>query len=451
MTGRWQPPSHCGACPDGARVRQWLPQPDDGWRAQPCGHTLADIQAALDEALATRLLPTHGVPQARTGPVPTTPDRHPPTSPRPAGRAQPRDHRHRTDTPPAPEIAMNDTSRNTDTAECILCPDDRRRLPRRPPACDACRSWLAGILGDIRIRFEEMTSTPAPVPDVRTLPVLLGNGRPAPLHDAVILAAPAGLIPGVPAGPLGRHVPESCPPTPLDPIDLASHVRAGAVHEKDRVPVIRTRPVEVLVRRVDVVTHEWEVRNDQGEIVTVRERVPVTVEEIQTRTERVVVVGDVGDPAMTTPQDQVGYLPVASVLDQWVRDWVTTRGRGEHLPVATVDVLTRWLANRVDWACDGHPAVDVFAAEMRELRSALNGVLGYHDWPTRKDAPCPKCDQRDLYVRNGSEWVECGSCDDVMLSPVEYAEWAKDVVVHQGVTLRSAGGPPLVEGGGSNT
>jgi hypothetical protein len=247
---------------------------------------------------------------------------------------------------------------------CTLCPD-RERIPHYPPVCDACRSWLAGMIGDIRIRYEELTTDPVPVVDIRAVVVLNPAGQLVPLHDPIIISAPAALVPGEASGPRVTTVPNSRPPLPLDVVDLTSAARLP-------------NPVR----------------------------------------------GPGHYPRNLWPEDQIGHQPVATILDQWVRDWISLRGQREHLPVARVEVLTRWLADRVEWACDHHRAVDEFASEMRSVRSALLGALGHWDGPTRKDGPCPKCDTVDLLVRNGSEWIECGSCDALM-SSAEYAEWTK--------------------------
>lgn len=72
--------------------------------------------------------------------------------------------------------------------------------------------------------------------------------------------------------------------------------------------------------------------------------------------------------------DQTGDLSVASILDGWVRDWRSYLYR-ERLPRPTVDRQTRWLRDRLDWACDQHPAIDECADELRALRAKLAGVL----------------------------------------------------------------------------
>jgi len=65
--------------------------------------------------------------------------------------------------------------------------------------------------------------------------------------------------------------------------------------------------------------------------------------------------------------DQHGPLPPLVVLDQWVADWIDTRDQSEHMPAATMESLTAWLGNRLDWACRHHPAVDDYAGEVSAI------------------------------------------------------------------------------------
>jgi hypothetical protein len=274
------------------------------------------------------------------------------------------------------------------TGSCVLC---YRRDPHREPVCDACRSWLRGLIVDLHILHEQVANDPNQ--DVhegtdwlaldRYLPgegnewkdaapaLLLLRGRPVLVRK--MHAAP---IDSRPAGPMTNRVPESRPPMSLDAIDLAAPARpeSRSLHARGQLGL---------------------------------------------------------DP------DQVGHLSLATVLDTWVRDWRDIRARGERQPVPTVDALTRWLADRADWACDEHLAVDEFAAELRSYRATLCGVLGLVDLPERKDAPCPKCDRRDLCVHNGATWVECGSCA-AMMSPDEYAAYVQSLVTQGNRDARSA-------------
>jgi hypothetical protein len=122
--------------------------------------------------------------------------------------------------------------------------------------------------------------------------------------------------------------------------------------------------------------------------------------------------------------DQVGDPSVASVLDSWARDWQTYAWA--LLPSPTVSSLTQWLTERLEWACDSHPAVDDFAAELRELTSRVRSAAGL----TRPRAelklgvPCRECEKVTLYRWPGSDYVECGSCT-VLMTPDEYLRWTQ--------------------------
>jgi hypothetical protein len=128
------------------------------------------------------------------------------------------------------------------------------------------------------------------------------------------------------------------------------------------------------------------------------------------------------DAAKAHPEDQIGQVAVASILDQWARDWRDEMAFAQSLPVPTVPELARWLGNRVEWACDRHPAVDEFAAEMGRLRAVLRGVLGLLDPPAEfcDGVVCRKCDRYALY-REG-DYVECDHCG-LLYSEQEYHDW----------------------------
>jgi hypothetical protein len=126
--------------------------------------------------------------------------------------------------------------------------------------------------------------------------------------------------------------------------------------------------------------------------------------------------------------DQIGGLSVASVLDQWVRDWRShPTCPGEHLPAATVPALLRWLADRADWAADVHPAVDEWVGEMRALLQRCRRAAG--DIPDRPElldgVPC-SCDVVGaLYRDHASRWTaECAACGRLW-DDDEYQRWVK--------------------------
>jgi hypothetical protein len=125
--------------------------------------------------------------------------------------------------------------------------------------------------------------------------------------------------------------------------------------------------------------------------------------------------------------DQIGHVAVASVLDQWVEDWREHRDRGERRPEPpTVVVLVDWLGKRLGDACDDHPAIGEFAADVRRLCRVLRMVTG--DGPARPErlpAPCPGCDL--LALTRDHAGVRCRACGEDWTEG-QYAEWVGRLV-----------------------
>ena len=121
-------------------------------------------------------------------------------------------------------------------------------------------------------------------------------------------------------------------------------------------------------------------------------------------------------------EDQIGHLSVATVLDTWVRDWASYRTEG--LPDPQVPLLTCWLLDRWDWACEVHPAIDEFAEEIRELYVTLSAVTGQLPArPEARDRACPKCGLLTLTRDPDSGYTECGNVEcRTMLTESEYRE-----------------------------
>jgi hypothetical protein len=131
-----------------------------------------------------------------------------------------------------------------------------------------------------------------------------------------------------------------------------------------------------------------------------------------------------GSVIVPRDHDQTGHLALPTELDVWVRDWRETRAMGEHPPAPTVVGLVGWLANRLDWACDHHDAIDEFAADIRRLRKAMRRML-HLDAVIRErcdGVACKSCDRMALYRENGL--VSCGYCG-LHYSEREYRDWVK--------------------------
>jgi ribosomal protein L37AE/L43A len=128
--------------------------------------------------------------------------------------------------------------------------------------------------------------------------------------------------------------------------------------------------------------------------------------------------------------DQTGRVPVAVVLDSWVRDWIDLRAMRETRPWPTVPVLRPWLSNRLGWACDHHPAVDEFAYEVTCELYALRAVLNVSRKKIRLAEPCPSCQLVKVLVRDpgGGTFVECQNCGEAWDDPAWLASVLADEV-----------------------
>jgi hypothetical protein len=114
--------------------------------------------------------------------------------------------------------------------------------------------------------------------------------------------------------------------------------------------------------------------------------------------------------------------PLAT-LDFWVQDWAGYLEQA--VPVAAVSSHARWLAARLPWACDQHPAIDDFATDVHDLTGQLRAfeskdrgeyvgrcprLVGvarcntalYVD-PYVDEIQCRRCKQR--WKRRGGEWM----------------------------------------------
>jgi len=232
------------------------------------------------------------------------------------------------------------------------------RLVTRPAVCDPCRSWLPRVVGDIRILAEQLAT---PEPQVR-------DNRVAPVRD---------------------------PDRPTH----ALRDRTGRLVLRWRDPVAHAHPAGPVPGL-----------NPQPRVATSHEApVPINVSAVD-----LMLRARPGAAGGDTPS-------LATALAEWIESWRWTRGLGEAQPLPAVAVMTYWLADRTEWACDTYYHVADFAESMRRYRTALRQVLGLADRPEYKaGVACPKCGQRALWRRNGEEWTTCGSCS-AMLSPEEYA------------------------------
>lgn len=239
------------------------------------------------------------------------------------------------------------------------------------------RAWgrLAGALRQIPDLCDELSGlgfvqrdTRYRLDDQKAVAMAYDNaGEPHPVYaDPVSYAFPAGPLNGLRNGAKVSGSPGRSAPIRIDPTDLTGRPRHGSVPVADRSP--------------------W-------------------------------------------PEDQVGYLSAATVLDFWVRDWADIRGEG--LPAAQgVRRLSGWLLDRLDWACQSFMALDEFAEDVRKLSSALFGLAGYGAArPKLMEAACPGCHLLTLTQGYPDGQIECNTTDcERILTPEEYAEWVRNLI-----------------------
>lgn len=253
---------------------------------------------------------------------------------------------------------------------CCTCPiyrpDGKPRLPNRPPVCDGDRRLLDSHLWEIPDLYER-----------------LPHEQPAPGNATYAVQLPSGDIQWRGVNPLADVLPAAPVPGPS---------------KQPRVSGSKERPAPTSLERIDL-------------MLPARQ---------STRTLFARGVMGIDD-------DQVGTLSAATILDTWVRDWRDSLWPDHQLPASSVPDLALWLRNRVDEACDKHPAIDEFAAEMKDLRYALRRQLGETEAQPEtepyKGVACQKCDLRGVLMRKpGSEYIECRSCGALM-TDAEYAYW----------------------------
>lgn len=131
--------------------------------------------------------------------------------------------------------------------------------------------------------------------------------------------------------------------------------------------------------------------------------------------------------------DQVGYLSVATVLNEWVSAWHERFFAYQRRPAPTVEAMVAWLVGvRLDLVCDADGAIVDFATELRELRQVVKGQLG----ETRSRAqpmwgvPCPRCQMNSQLMLDPDDpdhYRECANCGKLMTQD-EYHAHLRDLL-----------------------
>jgi hypothetical protein len=114
------------------------------------------------------------------------------------------------------------------------------------------------------------------------------------------------------------------------------------------------------------------------------------------------------------PRDQIGYLPVATVLDTWVRYVRDQLHPDFHLPDPHVDDLIKFLDTHLEETIEHLPDdLPALAAQLRSLCSALRHILQENDPPPRPllGVRCGHClTISSLEPWPSDEYVECRTC-----------------------------------------
>lgn len=255
-----------------------------------------------------------------------------------------------------------------ESALCCICGERERDYEARSQACSRCAGRLSGALRQIPVLVDELRTAAAEVdahvPALRFPPGHDHAGELVPHRDP-LAALPAGPLSGVVRGARVSGTPEARLPIRVDPTDLLARPRNGSLAVAARSP--------------------W-------------------------------------------PDDQVGHLAVATVLDFWARDWADLRGEG--LPVPEVGRLCGWLSDRLDWALREHPALDEFARDVSDLLGALWGLAGHGSArPKPMEAACPSCSLLTLVQPFPEANIECVTVDcGRILTPAEYAEHVNTLI-----------------------
>lgn len=267
------------------------------------------------------------------------------------------------------------------TGSCILQPCPRDPLPGFEPVCGPHRSRVAGQLRDIPILCDELRGEePADFTKgeerieekadhlVDLDGELAAVVRVEHLH---VLGVNAGAIAGQSSAPRVKGSREAPVPISLDRVDLLSDAHALN-----------------LVKAYDPDAEEWRVPH---------------------------------------PEDQIGHLSAATVLDGWCA--MFAEERRESVPTPRPADQSRWLLDRLDELFK-HPAIDEAAKEVGDLWHVLRRACGLTTPKPEicQGIPCRsiECDLKTLVRLPGSQFIECSSCGN-LLTEDEYQEWCRMV------------------------
>jgi hypothetical protein len=311
---------------------------------------------------------------------------------------------------------MTDDS-STPGIKCVVC--QKRDPGHFEQVCGPCR-WLLDLrLKEIPELLDWLLALGYVERDTRPALPPLEEDQSARDFDRIQAERAAGTVTDFPADPVAYWL------TP-GPISGASSQPRVSGSRATGVPALLDLSLPARHGRMQD-TMVPAVRSYQtGRTITVMlDGVPTEVPEWV----REMVHDEDGKPLLVPAGDQAGELPVATLLDLWCRDWITYDWcPGDHLPPPTVLDLAHWLRVRLEVACDRHPAIDDFAAELASMHLVLRSVNGLTEPPPQlcENVPCRRkeCDAKALYRISGSPYIECGSCE-LLYAEDEYQAWVK--------------------------
>ncbi len=264
---------------------------------------------------------------------------------------------------PEPPSEVPVERRRPRAGDCVTClvlrPDSDPRQPHNPPVCDGDRTLLDKWLGEITRLHDQLTEPEQPIINQRTYERF-----------------------GIQDGKNNQRQIVSLGQAWADPTAAVGGV--APINSRSKAPTVsgsRERPIPI--------------RADLHDITAPLRGANLT------------------DAGRQHPDDHVGHLPAATVLDGWVRSWRDTLWPGQHLPAGTVPELIKWLRVRLEDACDRYPIIDEFTAEIRDLRGTLRAMAGESDPPpvSCDGIQCDRCDMRALFRRPEDTYqAECGNC-----------------------------------------
>lgn len=281
---------------------------------------------------------------------------------------------------------------------CVTCPvlrpSSEPRVYERANVCEGCRAGMSSILQ----RLPDETALLCADPTLNAGEWHDGRGRTH--RDPVAKRLPAGPTAGSKDGPRISGTAAPSPGFSLDQLNLVSPLYLGQdaashVSESSRYvdlayrtigPALKSRDelcgdVEVIdgVQRICLWPFGHVRRHSDGERSWDYRRPTFRLDHDpapgkgEWRSEP--LLDAYGRQRLTQRggTDQVGSPPPLFILDQWVQDWITY-DLGDFPPPPTMTELTRWLLDRLDEACDRHPAIDDFARELSELAATVGNA-----------------------------------------------------------------------------